>query len=326
MNILERLLKALGFDITRLRWRYHRWREGWSKRRQRLENRRKPFAYKHKVCGECGALADRTEPVCPRCGRRLPSVLLNRLQRMARLIIPQGNYVYTIAILLLNFALYAAMLVRGEGGGGGLLNSGVDGATLIRFGAWSVPLVAEGEVWRLVCSVFLHVDLMHIGFNCLWLVQLGPMVEESFGRSRFLALYLLSGIGGFVASVLYRWHWAAMGIYTPGAGASGAVFGLIATALILGYLRKFPGATAYREGLLKWAILGLILSFIPGVDLAAHLGGAVVAGVMALFLAPEGQARRLPKRFWLLVEVVCLMVIGVSLFAAANNIPAILTR
>lgn len=326
MERLERLLKALGFNTTRLRWRYRRWRDGWTKRRQRAENSSRTFAYKHKVCGDCGALADRGEPRCPRCGRRLPSVAVGRLQRTLRLFAPQGNYVYTVAILLLNFALYAAMLVRQEGGGGGLLHSGVSGATLIRFGAWSVPLVADGEVWRLVCSVFLHVDLMHIGFNCLWLVQLGPMIEQSFGRSRFLALYLFSGIGGFVASVLSRWNWLALGIYTPGAGASGAVFGLIATALILGYVRKFPGATIYREGLLKWAILALILSFIPGIDLAAHLGGAVAAVGMALLLAPESQARRLSKKLWLAIEVCCLLLIGASLLSAAINIPVILTR
>lgn len=115
----------------------------------------------------------------------------------------------------------------------GLVNQ--PGDVLLR-GALVPELVARGEWWRLLASVFLHSGAIHLGFNMLSLYYLGSFVEESFGRGRFLALYILSGISGGVAYLYF-------GDFTgPAVGASGAIFGLLGG--VLGY--------SLRRGTFSW--------------------------------------------------------------------------
>ena len=66
-------------------------------------------------------------------------------------------------------------------------------------GALIPALVAQGEAWRLVSSVFLHSGIAHLGFNMLSLYFLGSFTEEAFGRSRYFAPYLLIGVSGRLA-------------------------------------------------------------------------------------------------------------------------------
>jgi hypothetical protein len=80
--------------------------------------------------------------------------------------------------------------------------------------------VADGEYYRLVTAAFLHGGLLHLALNMFALASLGPVLESALGRSRFLALYLLSALGGSTLSFLL----AAPN--TVGVGASGAIFGL----------------------------------------------------------------------------------------------------
>src|SRR3954471_7738333 len=94
-------------------------------------------------------------------------------------------------------------------------------AEVLQMGALIPAMVAQGEAWRLVTSAFLHSGFVHLGMNMLSLYFLGSFAEISFGRSRFLALYLISGIGGGLA-YLYFGPFNA-----PAVGASGAIFGLL---------------------------------------------------------------------------------------------------
>ena len=74
---------------------------------------------------------------------------------------------------------------------------------------------------------------------------------------------------------------------------------MICAGLILGYVRRPAGAEYFREGLFKWFLFGIAISFHPRIDLAAHVGGAVVGALMGLLLATQDQARRLPGWLWL---------------------------
>ena len=95
---------------------------------------------------------------------------------------------------------------------------------LLDLGAIYGPLVFEGEWWRVASAVFVHIGFLHLFFNmwCLW--SLGSAAERMFGNMTFLVIYLLSGIGGSLASL--AWHPSVLS-----AGASGAIFG-IAGALV----------------------------------------------------------------------------------------------
>jgi membrane associated rhomboid family serine protease len=155
------------------------------------------------------------------------------------------------------------------------------------------------EPWRMLTAVFAHGGIIHLALNMLALWMLGQLLEPMLGRARFLALYLISGLGGSVAVALI-----APGTSTV--GASGAIFGLMAALLIIG---RHVGANV--TGLL--IILGINFAFgffVGGIAWQAHLGGAIVGAGVAFILA---RTRRREQRIWqislLAATVVLLMVL-----------------
>lgn len=132
--------------------------------------------------------------------------------------------------------------------------------------------------YRLVTSGFLHFGIIHIAFNMYFLYVLGPMIEPALGRARFLLLYGASLLGGSLGVVLVD-----RGGLT--AGASGAVFGLLA-ATTIGLWRR--GVNPMSTGVGTALILNLFITFaIPGISIGGHLGGAAAGAVCGLvMLAP----------------------------------------
>ena len=148
--------------------------------------------------------------------------------------------------------------------------------------------VAEGEWWRLITAGFLHIGPLHIAFNMYALWVLGRDLEIVLGRGRFLALYLVSLLGGSAAVVLF----ADPDQYV--AGASGAVFGLMSgLLLVLVRLRRPYGQVV------AIIVLNLVITqVVPGISMAGHVGGLVVGGVAAAALVftkrPLGAGGRAP--------------------------------
>jgi len=159
-------------------------------------------------------------------------------------------------------------------------------------------LVAAGEYWRLLGAAFLHVGLLHLVFNMIALAVVGPGLERVFGHWRFLALYLLSALGGSLAVYLFG------DPFGPVAGASGAIYGLFAASVIvLRNLGLDPRAMLVTIG------LNLAISFAPGISLLGHLGGLIVGALTALVLvyAPRG-ANRTPVQILALGGMLAVML------------------
>lgn len=142
--------------------------------------------------------------------------------------------------------------------------------------------VAAGEWFRLLTAAFLHANLFHLLVNMFALGSLGPQLEAALGRSRFLALYLLSALGGSALSLV---------LSRPdqyGVGASGAIFGLFGAFYVV--VRRVGGDTS---SILVVLGLNLVLTFaVPVIDWRAHLGGLVTGGLLALAYAYAPRARR----------------------------------
>ena len=139
--------------------------------------------------------------------------------------------------------------------------------------------ITEPDGWyRLVTSGFLHFGIFHIGFNMYFLYILGPMLEPGMGRINYLLLYMASLLGGSLGVVLLD----SGGIT---AGASGAVFGLLAAATV-GLWRR--GVNPFTTGVGTALILNLFITFaIPGISIGGHIGGAIAGAVCgAVMLAP----------------------------------------
>ncbi len=146
--------------------------------------------------------------------------------------------------------------------------------------------VAQGEFYRLLTSTFLHFGVIHIALNMYCLYLLGPALESAFGRLRFTALYLLSGLSG--AALSY-----ALGPENEqAAGASGAVFGLFAAFYVL--QRKRGGDVSQIATTIA---INLAISFAASsfIDWRGHVGGLVGGGLVtaALVYAPRGTRRGL---------------------------------
>jgi rhomboid protease GluP len=156
-------------------------------------------------------------------------------------------------------------------------------STLLAFGAKLNELIKDGEVWRFVTPIFLHIGFLHLAFNsyALWIV--GPQVEKLYGGPRFLLLYVLTGIAGVAASYLYHPE-------TLSAGASGAIFGLFGVLLVFSikYRKSIPSffSQALGKGMLMTLGINLVIGWnIRGIDLAAHVGG-LLAGCALAFVIP----------------------------------------
>jgi membrane associated rhomboid family serine protease len=133
--------------------------------------------------------------------------------------------------------------------------------------------VAEGEFYRLFTHMFLHYGILHILVNMWALWVLGRTLEAVLGPVRFLALYVVAGLGGGVAAYLFAPEKAV-------AGASGAIFGLFAALFIV--LKRLGRDTSSVVPIL---ILNIAISFVPGISLAGHLGGLITGAIVAVALA-----------------------------------------
>lgn len=246
------------------------------------------------ACARCG------RPACPDClreasvGYQCVDCVAASVPRKAPRRAPGTRSVVVPTLVALNLAVFAWTVVQAR--------SLLDNTDSPLFHAWAlVPAdVADGEWWRLVTAGFLHIGPLHIAFNMYALWVLGRDLEIVLGRARFLALYLISLLGGSAAVVLF----ADPQQYV--AGASGAVFGLMSgLLLVLLRLRRPYGQVV------AVIVLNLVISqVVPGISIAGHVGGLVVGALAscALVFAPERRRT--------LVQTAALVGLTVVLVAA----------
>ena len=135
--------------------------------------------------------------------------------------------------------------------------------------------VLNGAYWQLLTSIFVHVDILHIGLNMLFLVIFGLRAEELFKTEEYFFVYMLSGLAGNILTLFF------MGQNTLSAGASGAIFGMFGAGII--YMRKAFGQSV--AGALLYSFLFLLLSTGTGVNIVAHFGGLAAGLTIGYSLA-----------------------------------------
>jgi membrane associated rhomboid family serine protease len=149
-------------------------------------------------------------------------------------------------------------------------------------GAISGVYLLRGEWWRLVTCCFVHIGFLHLLVNMYSLYVVGPFFEQLWGRGRFLILYLVAGVGGSCAMVLNNPR-------TLGAGASGALWGILAAHVVwLLVNRRFLPPSWVSSSLRQLGFIFLInvgITYgVPNVSGAAHFGGGAVGAVAAFLL------------------------------------------
>jgi len=181
---------------------------------------------------------------------------------------------------------------------------------IIELGGSYPPLTLNGEWWRLGASMFLHFGALHIALNMVCLYQ-ARVVEQLFGRAGFLAIYLLAGIGGGIATLLVS---SSNGV---SAGASGAVFGVYgAFGAFLVLRRSEIEAEAWQRtarSLGRFLVLNLIVGLtVTSISVSAHAGGLLVGFAVGAALLAGARAAH---RRWL--RAVGLVAVGLAVAAVA---------
>lgn len=211
-----------------------------------------------------------------------------------------GKPFFTYILIAINVLLFIMLEMNG---------GSTDIQTLIEMGAKYNPAIMDGEWWRIVTSVFLHIGFLHIFMNMLAVYYLGIAVEQIFGRFRFLFIYLLAGIGGGFASFAFT--------QSLSAGASGAVFGLFGALLFFGLMYRRIFQQTMGRNIIFILILNLVIGFnIDQIDMAAHIGG-LAAGFVASAIVGLPSKRKLNVQ--LLGILIYAALIGGLLYVGVDN-------
>ncbi|MBS1788148.1 MAG: rhomboid family intramembrane serine protease [Acidobacteria bacterium] len=277
------------------------------------------------VCPNCGQLISSQAPTCEYCGATSPIAQQIGEQLFLHDLFSRPIVVAPILIGV-NVAIYLLMTFVAGGDFFQTLMSGADRLTLLAFGAQNNELLLQGQWFRLITPAFIHIGLLHILLNSYVFWSVGTIVEKLYGSARFLAIYLLAAAGGSFASFLnHSWKHDLIG---ASAGASGAIFGLFGVVAVFSfrYHSELPPRflQALKSGVLPAIAINLLLGFsIRYVDNAAHIGGLLTGGLLALLIpyVSARNTRRLAQTDKAILAVCGLVVLTSFVLAYRHSSP-----
>ncbi|MGE8204512.1 rhomboid family intramembrane serine protease [Heyndrickxia sp. NPDC080065] len=217
-----------------------------------------------------------------------------------------GKPFFSYVFLAIQIAMFIVLEMTG-----GSTNS----ENLIRFGAKFNPLILDGEWWRFITPIFLHIGILHLLMNSLALYYLGPTVERIFGRMRFVWIYLFSGFSGSLASFLFSSHLSA--------GASGAIFGCFGALLYIGATNPKLFFRTMGKNVIVVIIINLVFGFsVSGIDNFGHLGG-LFGGFLATAIVHFPKKHKWSIQIGSLV-ITALLTIGLLFLGFHNESPEVI--
>ena len=186
-----------------------------------------------------------------------------------------SKYISTLVLIGINIIVFAIIAIRQENL---LMTRSIDVLAILHAGGNLNPFTMDGEQWRVVSSMFLHIGVVHLVANMVALFFLGSRLEPLLGTSRFLLVYFLCGIAAGIASLLFNF-------YEISAGASGAVFGVfgyILGEMLISDFNDRRKLISIVLGFVVFVIINAVIATIISVDMAGHLGGFVAGIVLAV--------------------------------------------
>ncbi len=194
----------------------------------------------------------------------------------------QKKPVLTISIAVVNVLVFFYLSMGGRT---------EDALYMAENGAMFVPyFIEKEEYYRIFTSMFLHFGFDHLFSNMVTLCVVGSYVEPLVGKWRFAIIYLVSGLGGNILSVMAELQ---SGEFAVSAGASGAIFGITGALLGLTLLNHGQVAGITRQSVLLIIVLNLYNGFVnEGIDNYAHIGGLVCGFLITLLLCFQRYTKR----------------------------------
>ncbi|MFN2492070.1 MAG: rhomboid family intramembrane serine protease [Pyrinomonadaceae bacterium] len=295
-----------------------------------------------RMCQSCGAIVGAGQEQCAVCGTSVTSPPNSSKSgsapdretlRFARAVLNRP-YKFTIVLLVAN--LFVFLLMWQASGIPFSLLAPLPNEVLIPFGAKLNYLIqTKHQWWRFVTPMFLHVNGLHLMVNMYSLWVVGPYVEKLYGSAKFVVFWVLTGVAGVIASYLTVKPGVALGPIArfifkayddPSAGASGALFGLVGILFVFGikFRHELPEGfkRAFGTGLLPMIMLNLFIGYVGRgfIDNAAHLGGMVCGGMLALVVdyRRPGERSRIAVT-WQVLRIAAIAVVVVSFIKTAQH-------
>jgi rhomboid protease GluP len=296
------------------------------------------------MCRSCGAIVGAGQTQCAVCGasttaqptidpaRRPPD---KETIRFARTVLTRP-YKFTIALLVVNMFVFMLMW-SSSGLTFRVLALSFSDAVLLAYGAQLNFLISapNHQWWRVITSMFVHINLLHLVMNMFSLLILGPFVEKLYGSAKFVVFWVASGIAGSVAMYLTLRPSQAQGVFgsfifraedVPAAGASGALFGLIGVLFVFGikYRRELPEGfkRVFGTGMLPIIFINLTIGFLGRsfIGNAAHLGGLFAGAALAVFIDYRRPGARAGINVaWRVLQVLSVALIALGAYKVVRN-------
>jgi membrane associated rhomboid family serine protease len=222
-----------------------------------------------KLCPACGSLVGINATRCHECGANLTFSLAAVSKKLSGLM-GDNEAPATTLLLIANILMFGVTwivsMARGQQGLSVLF--GFNGEALYRLGM-GIPFRYDDFNWyRMLTAMYLHGGLIHIGFNMMALMNIGPAVEQVYGSARYFFCYTVCGFCGSLMSATFS--------SAPSVGASGAILGLIGLLLAITTRRGGAYMNALRGRLISSVVsifaIGLFFSGLR-TDNWAHFGG-----------------------------------------------------
>lgn len=180
----------------------------------------------------------------------------------------------TAFLILVNVLVFVATEITG-----GSQNT----QNMLKWGAAYTPMILQqGEIFRMVTSIFLHFGMSHLANNMLVLFVLGGRLERVTGKIKFLLIYFIGGIGGNLLSLYLDMKSMDFAV---SAGASGAIFAVMGAMIYAIIRHKGRIEDLSARQIIIMAAFSLYFGFTSsGVDNAAHIGGLICGFLAAVLL------------------------------------------
>jgi len=238
------------------------------------------------LCPNCNKLISGDEPVCPYCGVSRPGVWWKSMP-VAKGLLGEERIIKTI--IYTNVGMYLVSLLMNPARMGFSTNpftflSPSSNALILLGSTGTIPIDQMHRWWTLISANYLHGGILHILFNMIALYQIGPLVLREYGVGRFISLYTLGGVIGFLVSYLVGIRFTL--------GASAAVCSLIGASLYYGKSRGGTYGQAVYKQVSGWVVGLFLFGFlVPGINNWGH-GGGIVGGIIIAYLLGYEERKR----------------------------------
>jgi len=256
-----------------------------------------------RMCPNCQKLISNDESKCPYCGTTYPNFFLKHF------FVKLFNSDEVISLLIMiNVLMFGISICVDFSKTQMDLNPFVflspgNEALFLLGASGSIPIYHYGNWWSLLTANYLHGGLLHILFNMLALNQVGRLIAREFGSSRFWIIYTLSGVLGFLLSVIMDVKFTI--------GASAAVCGLIGAGCYFGKSQGGEYGQAVYRDLSGWIISLFLFGFLfNGINNWGHAGGLLSGIVIAWLLGYKVQSR-----FIIIHQIVAVLCIACTVLS-----------